>query len=112
MAGKKQMINELKQQTQRYYTVEGQYGSNLSPDQFVQKAIAIISDILGQHALIDRQIINESVAVLEGLQKLRNNAKLNIVLLDSKQYRQNYIESLERINRFVRKAEVKNTRKD
>jgi len=32
MEGKKQMISELKAQTQRYYTVEGQYGSNLSPD--------------------------------------------------------------------------------
>ena len=32
MEGKKQMIGELKAQTQRYYTVEGQYGSNLSPD--------------------------------------------------------------------------------
>lgn len=78
----------------------------------MQEAIAIIADILGQHALIDRQIINSSVIVLEGLQKLRNTAKLNISLPDSKQYRQNYIESLERINRFVRNSEATNTRKD
>lgn len=78
----------------------------------MQEAVAIIADILGQHALIDRQIINSSVIVLEGLQKLRNTAKLNISLPDSKQYRQNYIESLERINRFVRNSEATNTRKD
>jgi len=50
--------------------------------------------------------------VLEGLQKLRSNTKLQIVLADAKQYRQNYIESLERINKFVRTSEVKNTRRD
>jgi len=43
-----------------------------------------VSDILSQNSLIDREIVNEAVIVLEGLQKLRDSAKLNVVLTDSK----------------------------
>jgi hypothetical protein len=76
----------------------------------VQEAVTIISDILGQHALIDRQIVKQAVSILEGLQKLKNNAEKKIYLADLNQYRQNYIESLELINRFVRKAGLENKR--
>jgi hypothetical protein len=110
MEGKRQMMAELKKQISLYYTVEGKYGSNLSPEKFVQEAVTIISDILGQHALIDRQIVKQAVSILEGLQKLKNNAEKKIYLADLNQYRQNYIESLELINRFVRKAGLQNKR--
>jgi hypothetical protein len=35
MEGKRQMMTELKKQISLYYTVEGKYGSNLSPEKFV-----------------------------------------------------------------------------